>query len=39
MIKKLKDDGYPQSVTERVLSFLQEYHFIDDNAYTEIISM
>lgn len=35
MIKKLKDDGYPQSVTERVLSFLQEYHFIDDNAYTE----
>ena len=34
MIKKLKDDGYPQSVTERVLSFLQEYHFIDDNAYT-----
>ena len=35
MIKKLKDDGYSQSVTERVLSFLQEYHFIDDNAYTE----
>ena len=35
MIKKLKDDGYPQSVTEGVLSFLQEYHFIDDNAYTE----
>ena len=35
MIKKLKDDGYQQSVTERVLSFLQEYHFIDDNAYTE----
>ena len=35
MIKKLKDDGYPQSVTERVLSFLQEYHFIDDNAYPE----
>lgn len=35
MIKKLKDDGYPQSVIERVLSFLQEYHFIDDNAYTE----
>lgn len=35
MIKKLKDDGYPQSVTEHVLSFLQEYHFIDDNAYTE----
>ena len=34
MIKKLKDDGYQQSVTERVLSFLQEYHFIDDNAYT-----
>ena len=31
----LKDDGYSQSVTERVLSFLQEYHFIDDNAYTE----
>ena len=35
MIKKLKVDGYSQSVTERVLSFLQEYHFIDDNAYTE----
>ena len=35
MIEKLKDDGYSQSVTERVLSFLQEYHFIDDNAYTE----
>ena len=35
MIKKFKDDGYSQSVTERVLSFLQEYHFIDDNAYTE----
>ena len=35
MIKKLKDDGYSQSVTERVLSFLQEYHFIDDNALTE----
>ena len=35
MIKKLKDDGYSQSVTERVLSFLQEYHFIYDNAYTE----
>ena len=35
MIKKLKDVGYSQSVTERVLSFLQEYHFINDNAYTE----
>lgn len=35
MIKKLQNDGYPYDVTRDVMSFLSEYHFVDDNAYTE----
>lgn len=35
MIKKLQNDGYPDDVTRDVMSFLSEYHFVDDNAYTE----
>ncbi len=35
MIKKLQNDGYPDDVTREVMSFLSEYHFVDDNAYTE----
>ena len=35
MIKKLQSDGYPDDVTREVMSFLSEYHFVDDNAYTE----
>ncbi len=35
MIKKLQNDGYPDDVTRTVMSFLSEYHFVDDSAYTE----
>ena len=35
MIKKLQNDGYPDDVTRDVMSFLSEYHFVDDKAYTE----
>ncbi len=35
MIGKLQNDGYPEDVTREVMSFLAEYHFVDDNAYTE----
>ena len=35
MIKKLQNDGYPEDVTKEVMAFLSEYHFVDDNAYTE----
>lgn len=35
MIQKLQNDGYPDDVTREVMSFLSEYHFVDDDAYTE----
>ena len=35
MIKKLQSDGYPDDVTRGVMTFLSEYHFVDDSAYTE----
>lgn len=35
MIKKLQSDGYPDDVTRDVMTFLSEYHFVDDSAYTE----
>ncbi len=35
MIQKLQNDDYPDDVTREVMSFLLEYHFVDDDAYTE----
>ena len=35
MIGKLQNDGYPDDITREVMSFLSEYHFVDDSAYTE----
>ncbi len=35
MIQKLQNDDYPDDVTREVMSFLSEYHFVDDDAYTE----
>ena len=35
MIQKLQKDGYPDDVIREVMSFLEEYHFVDDSSYTE----
>ncbi|MDO4942025.1 MAG: regulatory protein RecX [Lachnospiraceae bacterium] len=32
--QKLLQNGYPQDIIERVMFFLDEYHLIDDEAYT-----
>jgi len=36
MIQKLQKDGYPDDVIREVMSFLEEYHFVDDSSFTEI---
>ena len=33
MRRKLTEGGYPASICNEVLSFLKEYHYIDDSAY------
>lgn len=35
MTKKLITDGYPESVTEEVLSWLSELHYVDDLSFAE----
>ncbi len=35
MEKKLSSDGYPQSVTDAVLSWLSELHYVDDFSFAE----
>lgn len=35
MTKKLISDGYPEAVTETVLSWLAELHYVDDLSYAE----
>ncbi|GMQ64526.1 regulatory protein RecX [Vallitalea maricola] len=35
IIKKLKETGYNQYITNKVIEFLEEYNFIDDRKYTE----
>ena len=35
MIQKLQKDGYPDDVIREVMSFLEEYHFVDDSSYIE----
>lgn len=35
MTKKLMTDGYPETVTEAVLSWLAELHYVDDLSYAE----
>lgn len=35
MTKKLSADGYPESVTETVLSWLSELHYVDDFSFAE----
>lgn len=32
--QKLMQNGYPKAVTDQVMLFLDEYHLIDDEAYT-----
>ena len=33
MEKKLKESGFEEEIRERVLAFLEQYHFLDDLAY------
>lgn len=33
--EKLTKDGYPREVTDRVMALLDEYRFVDDQAYAE----
>lgn len=33
MIRKLKTDGYPDKVTEDILSYLETMHYVDDCSY------
>lgn len=35
MTKKLSADGYPETVTETVLSWLSELHYVDDFSFAE----
>ncbi len=35
MTKKLMTDGYPEAVTEAVLSWLADLHYVDDFSYAE----
>lgn len=35
MTKKLSADGYPEAVTEAVLSWLSELHYVDDLSFAE----
>ena len=35
MTKKLSSDGYPKAVTEAVLSWLSELHYVDDLSFAE----
>lgn len=34
IIDKLKDGGYPDEVIDKVVAYLEEYHFIDDERYS-----
>lgn len=33
--RKLAGDGYPREVIERIMGFLEEYRFVDDDSYAE----
>ena len=35
MQQRLREDGYPDEAVERVMAFLEEYHFLDDSSYIE----
>lgn len=35
MEKKLLEDGYPATVTEAVLTYLEELHYVEDTSYAE----
>lgn len=35
MVRKLHTDGYPASVTEQTLSYLESLHYIEDHSYAE----
>ena len=35
MKQKLKQEGYPENVIEKVMEFLKEYRFVDDVAYAK----
>lgn len=35
MTKKLADDGYPKDVTDAVISWLSELHYVDDASFAE----
>lgn len=34
--EKLRKNDYPADIVERVVEFLNQYHYLDDNAYVEL---